>query len=328
MTDNLSERDIFESAGPGGPEASPEAQPSPGETVRAEREQPTPNLGQIPSEDEGSQPQADGQQTAPQDPPRRTMLDDLKDERKRRQDYERQVAERDRQLAEHQGAMRQMQTMFQQMQSRGQQPHSQAPQQPAEIPDPFVDPEAYAQFQARQVFERQFSPFAREFQQERERMGKQVQGMQRAIASSQYGADELKAAEDAFNTAAANRSIHELEWQRIQSADNPFAAAVEWHRRERTLSTTGGDPNKWFEGEFQRRLREDPAFQQQAFGMLQGQAQQAAGTSVPAAGRPAPVFTGLPSLNATAGTSGQNPSGPMSEADIFAAAPPKMGQRR
>lgn len=325
MTD-LSERDIFESAGPGGPEPSHQPEPSPGETVRAEREQPTPNLGQIPSEDEGSQPQPEGQQAAPQDPPRRTMLDDLKDERKRRQEFERSVAERDRQLAEMQGAMRQMQ-QFVQMQGRGQ-PQPQAPQQPAEIPDPFVDPEAYAQFQARQVFERQFSPFARELQQERERMGKQVQGMQRAIASSQYGADELKAAEDAFNTAAANRSIHELEWQRIQSADNPFAAAVEWHRRERTLSTTGGDPNKWFESEFQRRLREDPAFQQQAFGMLQGQAQQSAGTSVPAGSRQPPVFTGLPSLNATAGTSGQAPSGPMSEADIFAAAPPKMGQRR
>ena len=328
MTDNLSERDIFESAGPGGPEASPQPEPNPGDTVRAEQERPTPNLGQIEGGDEGSQSQPEGQQASPQDPPRRTMLDDLKDERKRRQEYERNLAERDRQIAEMQGAQRQMQAMFQQMQGQGRQPQPQAPQQPAEIPDPFVDPEAYAQFQARQVFEKQFSPFAQQMQQREQQLARTLQGLQRATAVSQFGADEAKAAEEAFNTAAARGAIHPLDHQRIQTSENPFAAAVEWHRRERALTTTGGDPNKWFEGEFQRRLREDPAFQQQAYSLLSGQAQQAAGTSVPAAGRPAPVFTGLPSLNATAGTSGQQPSGPMSEADIFAAAPPKMGQRR
>lgn len=326
MTD-LSERDIFESAGPGGPEPSHQPEPSPGDAVRAENEQPTPNLGQIPSDGDGSQPQSDGQQASPQDPPRRTMLDDLKDERKRAQEYKRGVEERDRQLAEMQGAMRQMQ-QFVQMQGRQAPQAPQSPQQPEEIPDPFMDPHGFASYQARQVFEQQFGPFAQQFQQREQMLSKQLQGLQRATAANQYGADEAKAAEEAFNTAAATNRIHPLEHQRIQQADNPYAAAVEWHRREQALTTTGGDPQKWFENEFQRRLREDPAFQQQAFGLLQGQAQQAAGTAVPAANRQPPVFTGLPSLNATAGTSGQQPSGPMSEADIFAAAPPKMGQRR
>lgn len=328
MTDNLSERDIFESAAPGGSEASHQLEPNPGETVRAEQERPTPNLGQIESGDEGAQSQPEGQQAAPQEPPRRTMLDDLKDERKRRQDYERQVAERDRQLAEHQGAMRQMQAMFQQMQGQGRQPQPQSPQAPEQAPDPWNDPEAFAAYQARQVYQQQFQPFAEQLQHERQQMARTIQGLQRMTASAHYGADEAREAEEAFNTAAARGAIPKQIHDMVQSADNPFAAAVEWHRREKALTTTGGDPKKWFETEFQRRLREDPAFQQQAFSLLQGQAQQAAGTTVPAAGKPAPVFAGLPSLNATAGASGQQPSGPMSEADIFAAAPPKMGQRR
>jgi hypothetical protein len=327
MTDNLSERDIFDAAGPGGAEPSQTRDPSPRDTVPADQEQPTANLGQIPSADEGddAQAQPDGQQASPQEPQRRGMLDDLREERKRRQEFERQLAEAHRERAEMRGAMAQMQQFVQQSRQVPQAP--QAPQQPQEIPDPFVDPQGFAEFQARQVFDKQFQPFAQQFQQREQMLAKQLQGLQRATAQAQYGADEAKAAEEAFNTAAARNSIHPLEHQRIQQSDNPYAAAVEWHRRERTLSTTGGDPDKWFENEFQRRLREDPAFQQQTFSLLNGQAQQAAGTPVSAAGRPAPVFAGLPSLNAAPGTSGQA-AAPINEADIFNAAPPKMGGRR
>ncbi|MCJ2085513.1 hypothetical protein MKK88_05825 [Methylobacterium sp. E-005] len=327
MIADLSERDIFESAGPGSIEESNQPEPNPGDTVRAEQERPTPNLGQLPSEHEGAQPQPEGQQANPQDPPRRTMLDDLKDERRRRQEFERSVAERDRQLAEMQGAMRQMRELFGQMQGRGQ-PQPQAPQQAPEAPDPFVDPQAFAEFQARQVFEQQFSPFAQQMQQREQQVARTLQGLQRMTAAQHYGADEAREAEEAFNTAAARKAIHPLDHQKIQSSDNPFAAAVEWHRREKALTTTGGDPDKWFDSETDRRLREDAAYRERVFAQISGQAQQAAGTAVPAAGRPAPVFTGLPSVNAAAGTSGQAPSGPMSEADIFNLAPPKVGQRR
>lgn len=325
MTD-LSERDIFEAAGPGGNEASQAPEPTARETVPAEQERPTPNLGQLP-DDEGSEPtQPEGQQDAPAEPQRRGMLDDLRSERQKRQEYERQLAAKDREFAEMRGAMQQMQTFLQQSRQAPQQV-PQAPQQPQEIPDPFVDPQGFAEFQARQVFDKQFQPFAQQFQQREQMLAKQLQGLQRATAQAQFGADEARAAEEAFNTAAARNAIHPLEHQRIQQSDNPYAAAVEWHRRERALATVGNDPNKWMETEVQRRLREDPAFQQQVMASLQGQAQQAAGTNVPAAGRPAPVFAGLPSLNATAGTSGQG-AAPINEADIFNAAPPRMGGRR
>jgi hypothetical protein len=324
MTD-LSERDIFDAAGPGGGEPSPQPEPSPRDTVSAEQERPTPNLGQLPDDDGDEPAQPEGQQATPQEAPRRGMLDDLRSERQKRQEFERQLAAKDREFAEMRGAMQQMQAFLQQSRQAPQAP--QAPQQPQEIPDPFVDPQGFAEFQARQVFDKQFQPFAQQFQQREQMLAKQLQGLQRATASAQYGADEAKAAEEAFNTASARNAIHPLEHQRIQQSDNPYAAAVEWHRRERNLATVGSDPNKWFEAEFQRRLREDPALQQQAMAMLQGQAQQAAGTSVPAAGRQPPVFAGLPSLNAAPGTSGQG-AGPINESDIYNAAPPKMGGRR
>jgi hypothetical protein len=151
MTDNLSERDIFDAAGPGGA-AEPASQPehSPRETVPAEREQPTPNLGQLPDDDRDEQAQPEGQQASPAEPQKRGMLDDLRSERQKRQEFERQLAAKDREFAEMRGAMQQMQAFLQQSRQAPQAP--QAPQQPQEIPDPFVDPQGFAEFQARQVF--------------------------------------------------------------------------------------------------------------------------------------------------------------------------------
>lgn len=332
MTEQLSEADIF-AAGTEThalePEThQPEPQPNPRETVRAEEERPTPNLGQLPDQGEGG---GEGGEARPEDPfarERTGLTNDLKTERQRRQEYERQLAERDRQLAEMRGQM----AVFERMVTDRQQPAQQQKPEPKPAPDPFEDPQGFARHQALAAFEERFTPFQQRFESFEQRQAAVMQGLQRQVAASQYGADVAREAEEAFNTAAARNSLDRHEWERIQGAPNPFAAAVEWHQRQKAFETVGNDPNKWFEAEMQRKLSSDPAFQQSVFALLTGQAREAAGAApaAPAAApgaKPAPVFAGLPSLNAAAGTSARQ-STAITEADIYAAAPPNMGGRR
>ncbi|KMO30708.1 hypothetical protein VQ02_27480, partial [Methylobacterium variabile] len=273
---HLSEADIF-AAGtePHVQEQQPGPEPHQPEPAPQDQEpQPEPAQGE-------GQPQPEPQQPRQEDPfarERSGFLSDLKAERERRQEFERQLAERDRQMAEQMGRMRQMEEFFRQASQPRQQP--QAPQQ---APDPYEDPQGFARFQAQQVVERQLSPILERQQQYEQRTQAIIQGMQRQVAVGQYGADAAREAEEAFNTAAARNAIDRHEWERIQSAPNPFTAAVEWHQRQRTLETVGTDPSKWFETEFQRRAQQDPAFQQQMFALLNGQAREAAGAPAPAA---------------------------------------------
>lgn len=297
------------------------------ETVPAEQETPTPNLGQLPSQGEQGQPEGgEAQPAQPQEPqqsPReRGLFADLKGEREKRQKYEADLAARDREMAELRGQMAAYQRFLQQPQAP-QQP--QTPAQPQQAPDPFEDPPGFAAFQAQQVFEKQFQPVAERMRQQEEHLQRVVANLNRGHAEVQHGADVVKSAEEAFNTAAARGQIDPLEHQRINNSPNPWAAAVEWHRRQQAFTTTGGDPEGWFKTEFERRLQSDPAFQQQAFALLQGQA-QAAGAQAPAAGRQAPLIV-PPSLNNAAGASARGQQS-IGEEDIFAAAPNKMGGRR
>lgn len=300
------------------------------ETVPAEQERPTPNLGQLPSQDdqghaEGGEAQPAQPQEPQQSPRERGLFADLKGERERRQKAEAESAARDRELAEMRGQMAAFQRMFQHQQAP-QQP--QAPAQPQQAPDPFEDPQGFAAFQAQQVFEKQFQPFADQSRKQQEQFHQVVANLNRGMAEMQHTPEVVRLAEEAFNTAAARGQIDPLEHQRINSSPNPWAAAVEWHRRQQAFTTTGGDPEKWFSTEFERRAKSDPAFQQQMFALLNGQAQQAqsAGASAPAASRQPPLIV-PPSLNGAAGASARGQQ-TIAEEDIFAAAPSKMGGRR
>lgn len=308
-----------------------EHQPEAREAVPAEQERPTPNLGQLPDQGQQDAPEGEAQpqgqppQEPQQSPRERGLYADLKGERERRQKLESDLAARDREFAEMRGQM----AVFQQMMQRQAQPQQhQPPAQPQQAPDPFEDPQGFAAFQAQQVFRQQFQPFAGQVRQMEEQYQQRFAHLTRGMAEMQHGADLVREAEEAFNTAAARGQIDPLEHQRINSSPNPYAAAVEWHRRQQAFTTTGGDPEKWFASEFERRLASDPAFQQRAYAALQGQAQQvqAAGAQAPAASRQPPLII-PPSLNGAAGASARGaPS--ISDEDIFAAAPPKMGGRR
>lgn len=308
-----------------------EHQPDRQEAILAEQERPTPNLGQLPDQGRLEAPEQQeqanpGQHQEPQQSPReRGLYADLRAERDRRQKAEANEAARDRELAEMRGQM----AVFQQMMQRQQAPQApQAPAQPQQAPDPFENPQAFAEFQARQVFEKQFQPFADQSRQMEQRYQQQIAALSRGMAEMQHTPEVVRAAEEAFNTAAARGQIDPLEHQRINTSPNPYAAAVEWHRRQQAFTTTGGDPEKWFTTELQRRAQSDPAFQQQIYALLSGQAQQAqaAGAQAPAAGRQPPVFI-PPSVNGAAGASARGPTS-LTDEEIFAAAPPKMGGRR
>lgn len=331
---DLSESEIFsEATAPSrddqGRFASQERQPEdqPRQDSRpTEVETPTANLGQMPEagdagqdEGQGGQPQEQPQQ------PRQVPLSEVQAERKKRQAIEADLAARDREMAEMRGQM----AAFQQMMQRQSQPQAQpTPQTPeAPPPDPYEDPAGFAAYQAQQVFKSQFQPFADQSRQQQEQFQSVVNNLNRGMAEVQHTADAVRAAEEAFNTAAARGQIDPLEHRRINSSPNPYAAAVEWHKRQVAHERIGGDPDKWFSSEFERRAKEDPAFQQQMFALLNGQAQQ--GQQPPAAGLPAagraPVFTGLPSVNGAAGASARGATS-ISDDDIFAAAPAKMGR--
>lgn len=126
-----------------------------------------------------------------------------------------------------------------------------------------------------------------------------VEAKQRADrleAAFQYSREDVEAAEKAFNEAAASGQMDRNEWARIQNSPNPFAAAVEWHKRNTVLSEVGTDPNAWLEKKLEERLN-DPAFLAKAIERVRGgQAPQAGGSA------PSTVTRLPPSLNRAAGS--------------------------
>lgn len=122
-----------------------------------------------------------------------------------------------------------------------------APQKPKEFFD-YEDP-----FQAieHKIVE-QVSPVLQQFRE------MQVYNA-RLTAQNTLGNDAVKEAEEAFNNAARTGQIDPVEHARINNSPNPFAAAVEWHNRNKVLQTVGTDLGAW-ETKFKERLKSDPAF--------------------------------------------------------------------
>lgn len=103
----------------------------------------------------------------------------------------------------------------------------QAQPAPAPAPEIWDDPNAFVRSQAMEMV----SP-----------LQQQMLAMARQVAEIQYQPDKVKAAEEAFNRAAAAGQIDPEIHRRINSAPNPFAAAVQWHQHTSTMSEIGSDP--------------------------------------------------------------------------------------
>lgn len=135
----------------------------------------------------------------------------------------------------------------------------QAPQRPKEFFD-YEDP-----FQAiEQKIVEQVSPVVSQLRE------MQVYNA-RLTAQNTLGNEVVNEAEEAFNNAARTGQIDPVEHARINNSPNPFAAAVEWHKRQQVLRTVGNDLGA-YEKSFRERLKSDPAFMAEVLATARAQA--------------------------------------------------------
>lgn len=163
----------------------------------------------------------------------------------------------------------------------------QQPQQQEEPPDWYTDPaRATEQF---------VSPYVQRIEHMIRQQGQQ-------IAQYQFGADKVKAAEDAFMQAVSLGRLDAADEQRIRMSPNPYAEVVQWHQRKQVLEEMGDDPAAYREKLKQELLAELQAQQQSA------PAQQSAAPVMP---------SNLAAARNVGSRSGPAWSGPASLGDIF-----------
>lgn len=196
----------------------------------------------------------------------RVPLRELLDERDRRQQYERQLAEMQRQMQELQKAQ----------------------QKPVDL---ITDPDGYQEAIKREIEER----FARQEKVNLERDHRRIFASSADAAIAKYG-DEFTEAFEAFDAVAGvTKGNDEILRSRVvgtykEPASNPAEGIIQWYRQAKTLRETGGDLNAYREKLLQQereRLAKDPEFRKQVI----------EGLRTEAASRP-PV-TQMPSLNRT-----------------------------
>lgn len=159
----------------------------------------------------------------------------LQAERQKAKRYTEQVAEFQQKL-EQQNA--QWEQRFSQMMSAVM--PKQAQPEHAPPPDIWDDPNAFVRSQAMEMV----TP-----------LRQQMLAMARQVAEIQFQPDAVKAAEEAFNRAAATGQIDPDVHRRINSSPNPFAAAVQWHQHVTTMSEIGSDPAA-YKAKLEQELRD------------------------------------------------------------------------
>jgi hypothetical protein len=148
----------------------------------------------------------------------------------------------------------------------------------------------------------------------------------KSIAVAQHGAEVVEEAQKAFDAEVQQGRLHPSDHQRIWSAPNPFAAAVDWNRNRKLLAEVGNDPQAYRDRLLQEALA-DPDFLGRA---LEAARSQAAGRPVtvapqrqaPRASSAPATHTGRtplpPSLNRQGPPGGQPPPlGDGADADLY-----------
>lgn len=136
---------------------------------------------------------------------------------------------------------------------------------PAKPPDFFESPEAATQAAVQAALEQMVAPQLGQIRQT------QLQ-LAQAVAATKFGDDKVKAADEAFSQAVANRTIDQADYHRVMNSPNVFAAAVDWHNRQQVMSTVGPDPEAWFNKRMETFLS-DPKNQATVMERIRGQAQ-------------------------------------------------------
>lgn len=122
------------------------------------------------------------------------------------------------------------------------------------------------------------------------------------VAGMKYGDDKVEAADKAFMEAYQSGKLDPADYQKVASAPNMYAAAVQWHQRQMAQAEIGDDPAA-YRAKLEAELREKiTAELQHGNGQQQQQAQPAAVMPSNIAGarnvgaRSGPAWSGPPSL--------------------------------
>lgn len=232
----------------------------------------------------------------PQEVEHRVPLRELLDEREKRQERDRQMAEMQRQYAEMQ---RQMEAL-------------RNPQQPVDL---LTDPQRF-----QETIEQRFERQQREFDQRIRLHGINTSF---SFAARQHGEEFKKAFAALEEVAAPNKGGDLMLRDRIVNSPDPGEAVMQWYRSQQILRESGGDLTAYREkllNEQKASLLKDPEFLAEALKAARSVA-QANPTIRP--GNP----TGLPSLTRkTAAASNDDGDGEdMSDRELFRTS---LGRRR
>lgn len=168
-------------------------------------------------------------------------------------------------------------------------------------PDPFADPEKFAQHMADQ----RISPVQQELGQVKQFMSQMREQFSQMTAVQRFGQDKVIEAARAMEQALAQRDPQAtMVYQRaLNGSFDPYGDIVNWHRQQTTFSQIGGDLDAYNKKVTEKALEEalkDPAFLQKAV-------EKARGTARHVVQKPTSP-TSLPSLNrATAAASDDEP---------------------
>lgn len=180
-----------------------------------------------------AQPEAMPEPTDDRNANRHVPLSELLAERERFKREKTLREEMEKRASEHEARAKTLEQMFQQVQRpQPQQQPQQAPPQQA-IPDPYTDPEAYAQYQSHQQF------LARR---------NDIANMSEAIARRAHGSEIVDKAIQAAQQAGIAQQFY------LKAAD-PYGELLDWHKHQTALQRIGPDPDA-YEKALEAKLRE------------------------------------------------------------------------
>jgi hypothetical protein len=160
-------------------------------------------------------------------------------------------------------------------------------------PDWFENPEGATQYTVQQSVDPHF-----------QRINQTLLANAQLVAGMKYGDDKVAEADQAFMQAVQSGKIDPADYQKVTTAPNIFAAAVQWHQREQAKAEIGDDITA-YRAKLEAELREKITAELQ-----QSNGQQA---SMPAAVMPSNI-AGARNVGSRTGPAW---SGPPSLQDIF-----------
>jgi hypothetical protein len=100
-------------------------------------------------------------------------------------------------------------------------------QEPKQAPDWFENPDAATQHAVAPKFDA---------------VNRMLMENAKLVAGLKYGDDKIEAADRAFMEAVQTGRIDQADYQRVTTAPNIYAAAVQWHQRQQAQAEIGDDP--------------------------------------------------------------------------------------